>query len=60
MNIYKSYQLILRYPYQGWRQGRAGGGRQGAKYLGPGLVSEHKIVVKRLVMGATVKMVGGP
>ena len=27
----------------------------GAKYLGPGLVKRPKILVKRLVMGATVK-----
>ena len=32
--------------------------RGGAKYLGLGLVSRTKILVKRLVMGATVKMVG--
>ena len=32
----------------------------GAKYLGPGLVRGPKILVKCPVMGATVKMVGGP
>ena len=37
------------------RPARGGGG---AKYLGLGLVSGTKILVKRLVMGATVKMVG--
>ena len=37
-----------------------GGGRGGAKYLGPGLVGGTEILVKRLVMGATVKMVGAP
>ena len=37
-------------------QGRQEGG--GAKYLGLGLVSGTEILVKRLVMGATVKMVG--
>ena len=31
-----------------------GGGAGGAKYLGPGLVSGPDILVKRLVMGATV------
>ena len=36
----------------------AGRGGGGAKYLGPGLVRGTKISVKRLVMGATVKMVG--
>ena len=30
----------------------------GAKYLGPGLVRGPEILVKRLVMVATVKMVG--
>ena len=38
--------------------GEQGGG--GAKYLGPGLVRGRGILVKRLVMGATVKKVGGP
>ena len=37
-----------------------GGGRGGAKYLGPGLVRGPEILVKCLVMGATVKMVEGP
>ena len=43
-----------------------GGGRGRTKYLGSGLVKklgmvrEGKILVKRLVMGATVKRVGGP
>ena len=38
---------------------REGAGR-GAKYLGPGLVrGEGEILVKRLVMGATVNRVGG-
>ena len=37
-----------------------GGGQGGAKYLGPGLVSRTEILVKRLVMGATLKVVGGP
>ena len=32
----------------------------GAKYLGPGLVRRLEILVKYLVAGATVKMVGGP
>ena len=43
-------------------QGRRerGEGQEGAKYLGPGLVSGTEILVKRLVMGATLKMVGGP
>ena len=31
----------------------------GAKYLGPGPVGTDKILVKRLLMGATVKRVGG-
>ena len=36
-------------------------GRGGAKYLEPGLVrGGDEILVKRLVMGATVKRVGGP
>ena len=39
------------------RPARGGGGAGGAKYLGLGLVSGTKILVKRLVMGATVKMV---
>ena len=43
------------------RPGRGGGGAGGgAKYLGPGLVRGPEILVKCLVMGATVKMVGGP
>ena len=36
----------------------ARGGGRGAKYLGLGLVSGTEILVKRLVMGATAKMVG--
>ena len=35
------------------------GGQGGAKYLGPGQVRGPKILVKRLVMSATVKRVGG-
>ena len=42
MNLYKSYQLILRYPYQGWREG----GRQGAKYLG----SERPVMCNHLLV----------
>ena len=38
---------------------RDGGGGGGAKYLGPGPVGTDKILVKRLLMGATVKRVGG-
>ena len=37
-----------------------GGGARGAKYLGPGLVRGPEVLVKRLVIGATVKRVGGP
>ena len=36
------------------------GGGIGAKYLGPGLVMGPEILVKRLLMGATVKRIGGP
>ena len=39
------------------RPARGGGGEI---HLGPGLVSGTKVLVKCLVMGATVKMVGGP
>ena len=38
--------------------GERGGGR--AKYLEPGLVRGAEILIKRLVMGATVKRVEGP
>ena len=41
-------------------QGQREGGQGGAKYLGPGLVGGGKILVKRLVMGVTVKRVGEP
>ena len=37
---------------------KSGKGGGGAKYLGPGLVRGPEILVKRLVMVATVKMVG--
>ena len=43
-----------------WGPCKAGERGGGAKYLGPGLVREPEILVKCLVMGATVKMVGGP
>ena len=33
---------------------------RGAKYLGPGLVIGARNMVKHLVIGATVKRVGGP
>ena len=44
-------------------QTKAGeGGKEGAKYLGPGLVREPRKLGKTSgeVMGATVKRVGGP
>ena len=41
------------------RPAKGGGGGRGGKIPGPGLVRGLEIVVKRLVMGATVKRVGG-
>ena len=44
----------------GNKAGGGGGGAGGAKYLEPGLVRGPEILMKRLVMGATVKRVEGP
>ena len=41
------------------KAGEKGGGGGDAKYLGPGLVGGGQILVKRLVIGATVKRTGG-
>ena len=40
------------------RQARGGGQGEGARYLESELVKELEILVKRLVMGTTVKKVG--
>ena len=41
-------------------QGQQERGKGGAEYLEPGLVRGSEILVKRPVMGATVKRIGGP
>ena len=43
---------------QGRREGGGQGAGGGAKYLGRGLVRGPEILVKRLVIGATVERVG--